>query len=211
MNKIANTIVNRDRKTKGGFTIVESLVSITILIVAVLGPMVIISQALKISYFARDQMTSFYLSQEAIEYVRNIRDKTALTQSDPNRWLENMVYGVDLVEPNTANNYFPTKYYLVRDSSGYKLLPCPGNVCPKLNYNPETGVYGEESDLAPNRDSIYTREVTFHKTPGALDDLVGNQEVLVNVKMTWTQIGGTYDFQLHEFLTNWKIQNYEVN
>ncbi len=66
-------------KTKTGFTLVETLVAITILLLAIGGPMFAVSQSLKSSYYARDQITAFYLAQDAIEYIRNLRDENALT------------------------------------------------------------------------------------------------------------------------------------
>ncbi len=211
MNYLPKIHINR-KAGRRAFTIVETLVAISILVVAVLGPMVIISQALKISFFARDQMTSFYLAQEPIEYIRNIRDKNALTPDiDPEDWLVGIASDGDitLAELNNAN---PQKYQLVYNSSGdYVLKQCQSNTCPKLKVNTVTGLYGEEAATANNKDSIYTREITFSRTPGDTDDLALNQEMLVSVNMKWDQVGGSYSFRLHEFLSNWKIQSYDEN
>lgn len=205
--------VNMDKSYKSmirqkGLTIVESLVAISILVVSVLGPLVIVSQAFKISFFARDQMTGFYLAQEAIEYVRNIRDKNSLTVTDPNLWLSGLIDG-GLSNPiiNDASDTTPDKYQLVRDSSGYKLKLCPGtpSVCPKIKLNSTNGLYGEDTTTG-TKDSIFTREVIFTKSP---EDTAAVQEISVKFLMKWNQVGGTYQFPLHLQLTNWKIQNYE--
>ncbi|MFM2383656.1 MAG: hypothetical protein RIQ72_228 [Candidatus Parcubacteria bacterium] len=193
---------------QSGLTIVESLVAISILVIAVLGPLVIVSQALRTSFFARDQLTTYYLAQEVIEHVRNLRDKNSLTKTDALEWLNEITYisgsieTSPTIEPIDSPN--PKKYRLVRDG-GYKLEACPSNDCGKLNVNTVTGVYGEVS-AADMKESIYTREVVFYQAPG---DSLGEQEVAIEVTLKWNQVGGVYQFKLRENLLNWKIQKFE--
>jgi type II secretory pathway pseudopilin PulG len=59
---------------KKAFTIIETLVAITILMIAISGPLTSAFRALTASVAARDQMTANFLAQEAIEYVRNVKD-----------------------------------------------------------------------------------------------------------------------------------------
>ena len=62
---------------KKGFTILESLISISILSVAVTGPLVYVTSSLKAAEVARDQTIAFYLAQDAVEYIKNVRDNNA--------------------------------------------------------------------------------------------------------------------------------------
>ena len=57
-----------------GFTLIETMVAISILTVAVVAPMSLAMQSLSTAYYARDQITAFHLAQEAIESVRHLRD-----------------------------------------------------------------------------------------------------------------------------------------
>lgn len=57
-----------------GFTIIETLVAITILMIAIAGPMTIAQKGLNASKYARDQTTATYLAQDAIEFVKNRLD-----------------------------------------------------------------------------------------------------------------------------------------
>ncbi len=66
------------RHTERGFTLVETLVAIMLLSVAVVAPMSLASKSLGSAYYARDQITAFYLAQEAIEALRSIRDSQIL-------------------------------------------------------------------------------------------------------------------------------------
>jgi prepilin-type N-terminal cleavage/methylation domain-containing protein len=57
-----------------GFTLVETLVAISILSLAITGPMVIAQKGIGSAIYSRDEVTAFYLAQDAVEYVRNVRD-----------------------------------------------------------------------------------------------------------------------------------------
>jgi len=61
------------RRTRG-FTLVETLVAISLLTVSIVAPMTLTSQSLAAAYFSRDQVTAYHLAQEAIEAMRSIRD-----------------------------------------------------------------------------------------------------------------------------------------
>ena len=71
-NKKINNIVST--KKRNGFTIVETLVAITILMIAIAGPMTIAFKSLKTALYAKDQMTASYLAQEAMELIRSDKD-----------------------------------------------------------------------------------------------------------------------------------------
>lgn len=64
--------------SKFGFTLVETLVAVSILLVVIVGPMSIASQGLKNAYFAGDQTTAVYLAQESLEHIIRLRDNVAL-------------------------------------------------------------------------------------------------------------------------------------
>ena len=61
-----------------GFTLIETLVAISVLVVAVTAPLTLASQSLFAAVYAKDQTTAFYLAQEAIEMVRSKRDGNLL-------------------------------------------------------------------------------------------------------------------------------------
>ncbi len=56
-----------------GFTLVETMVAITILIVGVVGPLTIAVRGITDGMFARNQITANYLAQEALEVILNRR------------------------------------------------------------------------------------------------------------------------------------------
>jgi Tfp pilus assembly protein PilV len=56
-------------KNNSGFTIVETLVAITILMIAIAGPLTIAQKGLTASTYARDQMIASFLAQDGLEYA----------------------------------------------------------------------------------------------------------------------------------------------
>ncbi len=59
---------------KNGFTLVETLVAIAILMIAVAGPLTIANQAMTAALSARNAMIATYLAQDAMESIKNIKD-----------------------------------------------------------------------------------------------------------------------------------------
>lgn len=66
------------QKSIKGFTLIETLVAVLLLTTALAGPLTIASRGLLASITARDQIIAFYLGQDAVEYVRFIRDTNRL-------------------------------------------------------------------------------------------------------------------------------------
>lgn len=59
-----------------GFTIVETLVAIAILMIAIAGPLTIAQKGLMASVYARDQSVATFLAQDLMEYLKNVRDNS---------------------------------------------------------------------------------------------------------------------------------------
>lgn len=70
-------------RTQFGFSLVETLVAITILLIVVVGPMTIISSATSSTNFSSEQVVANFLAQEGAELAQKARDDLLLPQFLP--------------------------------------------------------------------------------------------------------------------------------
>lgn len=64
---------------QGGYSLVEVLVAITVLLIALVGPLTIAHSGLKRSSFSKEQTQAVFLAQEGIEAIVKIREDNALS------------------------------------------------------------------------------------------------------------------------------------
>lgn len=196
------------RAGQGAFTIVETLVAISILAIALTGPLSIVAQSLRSSYFSRDQITAFYLAQEAVEHIRNQRDLAGLEGLDATEWLtyvrndsetsESLIneQGSDLI-----------KAYMVRDAgTGYSITRCIVT-CPKVKYDPSSGIYGASSATILD-DSIFTREIVLAAAHGDISASSGGplKELVITVRVSWNTAAISNSVTIKEHITNWQLE-----
>ncbi len=163
---------------KSGFTLIETLVAISVILLSLVGPLSIAAQALSAAYYARDQITAFYLAQEGVEYVRAVRDGNFLAGSHWLTGLSNCVSTLCTVDAVEYNNSV-----------------CPSGTCQPLNINNTTGRFTVESANATP--SIYTRTVRIDPIAGNPDD------VSLTVEVSWRSAGVDRTFRISEELLNW--------
>lgn len=86
-------------KKKRGFTLLEALVAISILMVAVVAPITIAQKGLSSAVYSKNQMTASYLAQDALEYVINKKDQKAIenigSARDSYDWLGSFIGCLD--------------------------------------------------------------------------------------------------------------------
>lgn len=178
-----------------GFTLVETLVAITILMMAIVGPYYAIQQAVNASYTARDQLIAASLAQEGVEYIHSIRDNNYIYNSSlacqPNgcrSWLA----GLDGSNGSTASaaNCFTATGCMV-DPTQNTAVTCAAGGCQPL-YLSGTYVYNQAGSGAPTR---FTRTVTLTSVSGT--------EVAVTVTVSWITEHTPHKVIVTEHLNDW--------
>jgi prepilin-type N-terminal cleavage/methylation domain-containing protein len=66
------------RRIKYGFTLVEMLVAVAILVGSIVGPIFLAAQGIAVATEAKNRILAAYLADEAIEFVKNKRDGNLL-------------------------------------------------------------------------------------------------------------------------------------
>ena len=69
----------KELATRSGFTLVETLVAIAILMIAIAGPLTVAEKGLSAAIYARNQLMASYLAQDAMESIKNVVDSNELT------------------------------------------------------------------------------------------------------------------------------------
>lgn len=90
------------KNSQSGFSLVETLVAITLLLLVIVGPMVISAQTAKSSTFASEQIQAFFLAQEGLELAQKARDDLRLKEFD------DIITGVVGVSPGDGWDDFVT-------------------------------------------------------------------------------------------------------
>ncbi len=70
----------------GGFTLLETLVALSIFTVSLIGIISILASGISATSYVKQKLTAEYLAQEGIEYARNQRDNAMLYQQSVGGW-----------------------------------------------------------------------------------------------------------------------------
>jgi len=165
--------------SKKGFTLLEALVAISILMVAVVAPITIAQKGLSSSIYSKNQMIASYLAQDAIEYIKNKRDQNVI--NDPaGDWLSGLEFclepdycGIDTI--GTDGNGF------VQDNEEISLT--------KTRTDGFYGYIPTDSDETNFKRKII---IEVHDIDGSLTDVLTGlplppkyNEALVTVEVRW--------------------------
>ncbi len=181
MNKFTN-------KKQDAFTLVETLVAITVLVTAVVAPLTISASSLFQARHSRDQIVATYLAQESIEMVRYIRDRNLM------RSLAGI--NADWLEFLPRDRWFAPDWDTAQDGN----LQVCNNVndpksCPYLYYS---GAYSLNQSAGTQ--SRFKRAVRITVNSGFPD------EILIESRVFWISgTSGERSVDIKTRLYNWAV------
>jgi prepilin-type N-terminal cleavage/methylation domain-containing protein len=195
--------ISKIKKQQQGFTLLETLIAIFILTLAITGPIYIASFSLRNTIDSRDNISAQYLAEEAIEVIRNERDRRSLQEEV--HWLSNFISSIFGPNANCFNEYNLSdhKCIMKRDVENKKYLfeSCIGVDCPSLSFSSDGNVFYGDSTL-PSK-SKFTREIHIEK---GLHDTstteIPDSEAKVVVNVKWKTRGQNKIYTLKENLYN---------
>ncbi len=177
----------KTQKFSKGFTLVETLVAIGILSLSITATFTAVQNGIQSSTTAKDQTIAFYLAQEGMEFIKNIRDENALNSLDgsPTHWL----YGMSSAPSDPC--YFGE--FCVIDSPQKTITQCSGGLgtCPVLRQEASSGLFGYNSGWPA---TTFKREIQFQQ--------ISANEVTVLMNISWTYRGQSKSFQVSELFFN---------
>lgn len=180
------------------FTLVETLVAVTVLSFAITGPFYVAQSVLTSSYIARDQLLAGALAQEGMEYVRSVRDSNLVYNVHNTGSTREWLYGFDgstsggVTSPNcySAGNFNGVGNLCTVDLTLQTAAQCPSNACTPLNLD-NSNLYTQQSGFPATK---FTRTVDFKQ--------LTSSSTQVTVTVSWSS-HGTFSVKLTEVLTNW--------
>lgn len=158
-----------------GFTLVETLVAIAILMIAIVGPYYSIQQAIVTSFAARDQLIASSLAQAGEEYVYFLRDSNYLSSAD---WMNGM-------------SACFTTYGCAVDPAQNTITSCSSGGCSPLKLA-TNGLYTQSGSYPATR---FTRTVKMQT--------INYHQVRVSVTVTWITEHRNFTVNTSEDLYNW--------
>lgn len=188
--------------TSFGFTLVETMIAVTVLTLSISGPLYAASRALIAAQVARDQLVASYLAQEGIEYMRAMRDNEYLAayqaggaNVSANAW-NSFVSGAS---PGSMTGCITTTCTLdparsMGTGNGLSLAPCSGPSCAPLYL--VNGIYTVQSGIPEGVKTPFTRTV-------AAVTISTNDERIIST-VSWSFHNIPYAVTVTDHLTPWQ-------
>lgn len=173
--------------THKGFSLIETLIAVSVLMMAVAGPLSIAARGLISAQFARDQIIAFHLAREATELIRNKRDENILSGRD---WFAGMISSPSCLSPNVCK--------VSSTVENVTFTTCPGGVCEPLSIHTVNGVYDYNSGVNW-QESRFTRSISFETVPNHADN-----EIIARVTIEWSTGSLSKEFTITEHFFDWK-------
>lgn len=173
-----------------GFTIIEVLIAIFVILVGLLGAFSVINQSLSASGIVSSRLVAAYLAQEGIEIIRNIRDTNWLQAGEPLKtspWDNGLPDGNWQVDYTTVTLLGTDEFEQCGDS-GYNCEDYDGDFL-KLN---DSGFY----NYSLGTPTKFKRKITLAKE--------GEDVLKVSVLVEWELRQKSYQLSAQEKLYNWK-------
>lgn len=186
------------KRTQRGFTLIETLVAVMILASSIAGPLSIASRSLSNSLVAKDQIIAFFLAQDAVEYVRFVRDSNRLKGAD---WLAGSggsSAGIDLSPCATANGcYVDSTINNPATPTTCTSAGCAADATtPSLSYDSTNALFTYATGPGITA-SIFTRQILLTN--------ISTTEQKLTVTVTWSDVGGvTRRVQVYENIFQWQ-------
>ena len=165
---------------------VETLIAISVLAVAITGPLVIAQKGLQAALISKDQITAFYLAQDALEYIRYARDTNCLVAGGGSggcpvaQWLQGNGSASQDVNLTPCVSTAGTAACTIDVIALTQPAACAGGVCSAINYDSANNYFTYASGSA----SIFTRTITIQNNPSCGAPCNPNEAAVV-VTVTW--------------------------
>ncbi len=201
LNKKRYALAASDHMLRGSraFTLIETFVAISVLMASLVGPLTVSQKSLALSGYSRDKMTAYYLAQDAMEYIRGVRDDNAKQGNAWSQFADRL--SPCLITPsNVGCTLDSSQIFGINVTPGLSTIQPCGLQCGIMTYNAWLGLYTVFPPDDNNVATIFTRTITVFPMPS---DPTGAHEIGIGVQVTWTNDGIAQSYSLKQDLFDW--------
>lgn len=204
---------------KKGFTLIETIVALALIVAAVVGPLSLISSGLANAKTSKNRLVAAHLAQEGVEIVRGFRDFNVLNDSPttPVSWRGALPDGGSIDDPGCMTDVGGIQ--LAAFAGGYEVDAVD---CLLTAYSGQPLAFdqtgGANNNLflralncaAPGcTPTIFRRKVTITDFSGALESAAGetipnSDKFTIASQVTWEERGMTKSVTVTETIYNWR-------
>jgi prepilin-type N-terminal cleavage/methylation domain-containing protein len=221
-----DTAVRNSQNFSKGFTLIEVLVSITIISAIIASSTALYVSSLRTNSLNAKYLQALLLAQEGLEITRNIRDSNYLqglnldSMSGNSSLLtkDEFETGNFTVERkitlNELNAIKSSKNDQIQNLAPWKFKKINAKTCKDPKTCPQTALYLKETTNNDTKISHFTHESTSNTTSGFHRHIViakekegekeNDESYTIKSIVTWTDRGQTQEIYLETLLTNWK-------
>ena len=162
-----------------GFTFIETMVAISLLMTSVATTVTVIRTDILVSSITKNAVMSRFLAQEGVEYTRHVRD-SHLVEFNKTGIAVDWLGGLEACSNGTPCTID------IADPTFVNITSCPSGGCPVLKYNETENRYGYDSG-AGWEDTVFVREIDIVDPSGGIMDT----EAIVTARVVWNERDGS--------------------
>lgn len=205
-NKQTNTgpARNATYNVAGGFTLVETLVGISIFTGAIISMLSFAGGSIGDTNYSKNKLVATFLAQEGVEYIKNLRDTYVLFETDG--WtlfraqLSLCESGNGCYFNSAGVSYTSPSIQPMKDLS---VLACAAE-CPILYYDNSgtitTTKYNYDTNGVPTN---FIRKIQITNINNVANAIGENKEILVTSTVYWKKGNQVYNVSFSNYLKNW--------
>jgi len=168
---------NRNMLKNKGFTLVEALIAMSILIIGIISSFILVTRALYNTSIIQDRLTASFLAQEGLELVREIRDSNYINRinNGTGNWNDGLQRG-------TYRISFENRLEKITNSSEATLY-----------FHDDTGLFDYNSTGGVL--TSFNRQIEIKQ--------ISDHELRITVTVSWQTKGIGYELQAEDHLFDW--------
>ncbi len=193
-----------NKQSNKGFTIIEALVAIFILTVSVISMLSVTASSATSARYANNEIAAKYLSEEAIDYIRNSRDTIAFQHKDDNGYGWNGF--INKYNNGTINCFSPNGCDIRMEKfdpsslANLDLISCGISGCENLYFDKET----TSKKFFYSHDDKSGSKSPFSRTIKMENIGSGGDQIKVTVAVNWKNGSIDRTQSIIVYLLNWQ-------